>query len=408
MNAPPPRLIAIIAVGLALLTGAWVARSKLSAPRTTPGIMAGQGTLAPQEAQAIAGLEQTLAAQPGQLEARYQLADYYMRLQRPRDAEKVLQEGCRLAPGDAQAWLSLGDVELRQEQLDAAAAAYAKATDLAPNDAAPLCALAQLELRRGRLTRVRHLLQQAAHADPQSSRVHFIQAQLLMRTAPAELAIPELQQAIKLEPQYLPAWLMLASVTSDLNQTAAMRAACQGALKLDPGNPAALGILSHAKMQSGSAQDLQQAGQLAEQALRTNPQDGPSHMILGLLDLRANHNQEAIGHLEAALLANRSDTEARSNLAKAYQRVGRAADAALQLKVLQSELEVTDQMRHLTTQSKMRPRDPDLHYQLGNLYVSTGANDKAKSEYETALEMNPQHQAARRALQKLTAGHATP
>lgn len=401
MNDPPTRLITIIAVGLALLVGAWVTRSKIS---TTPaGLSMGQAALTQRDAQAIARLEQTLAAQPGQMEARYQLADYYMRLQRPRDAEKVLQEGCRLAPGDAQAWLSLGDIELRGDQPDAAATAYAKATALAPNSAAPLCALAQLELKRGRLTRVRQLLQQAAHADPLSGRVHFIQAQLLMRTAPSELAIPELRQAIKLEPQYLPAWLMLASVTAELNQTTAMQAACQGALKLDPGNPTALGILSRAKMQSGSAQDLQQARQLAEQALQTNPQDGPSHMILGLLDLRANHNQEAVGHLEAALLANRSDTEARANLAKAYQRVGRDADAALQLKALQSELEFTDQIRHLTTQSKMRPRDPELHYEMGNLYVSTGANDKAKSEYEAALELNPQHQAARRALQKLTA-----
>ena len=398
MNAKPNRLIPIMVVGLLALAGAGFMRLKFNTsppPGKAPGTQGSNPV--------VANLEQTLAAQPGQMQARYQLADAYMQMQRPQDAERVLQEGCRLAPQDAQAWLSLGDVELRQDHPEAAVQAYANAVPLMPGNAAPLCALAQAELRRGHLTRVRQLLRQAAHADPHAGRVHFIQAQLLLRTAPAAEAIPELQATLKQEPQNLPAWLLLASVTSDLNQTTAMEAACQGALNLDPHNPAALSLLSRAKMQSGSPQDLQRARQLAEQALQEHPQNGPNHAILGLLDLRTGHNATAVTHLEAALLADRADIEARTNLAKAYQRVGREADAALQLKVLQSEIEFTDQLRRLTDQSKLRPRDPDLHYQKGNLYLSAGVNGKARAEYEAALELNPQHQAARAALQKLSA-----
>ncbi len=392
----PKRLVKIVAIGLIALAMAWTLRAKLSVP--APVSEAAQRDL-----QAVATMEQSLAAAPHQAELRYQLGTYYLKLQRADDARRLMQDGCRLAPYDPQAWLSLGDLETLQGQTRAASAAYEKAVALAPDNAVTLCALAQLELKRGRLKRASQLLDRAAAADKSSGRVPFIRAQLLMRTAPAEVALPELRRAVKLEPQLLPAWLLLADISSDLNQTADMEAACRGALSIAPSNPDALTILSRAKMQSGVSDDLKQARDLAEQALAANPQHGAAHAILGILDLRAGRSEAAVEHLENALLSNRGDIEVRANLAKAYQRAGRAEEAKAQLQVLQSEIAFADRVRHLTTQSKMRPRDADLHRQLGDLYASAGNKEKAIAQYEATLELDPKHQAARSALAKLGA-----
>lgn len=396
MTFIPRRLIKIAALGLITLAAALALRSRLSVPVSDV-----QATTQ-RDLQIVSTLEQNLAAAPNQSELRYQLGHYYLKLQRGADAERLMQEGCRLTPDDPQAWLSLGDLESLQGHTRAASAAYEKAVALAPNNTVTLCALAELELKRGRLKRVRELLNRAA-ADKLSGRVHFIRAQLLLRTAPAEVAVPELRLAVKLEPKLLTAWLLLANVTSDLNQTADMEAACRGALSVAPSNPDALTILSRAKMQSSTPDDLKQARDLAEQAIASDSRHGPAHAILGILDLRAGRSTEAVEHLETALLANRGDIEVRANLVKAYQRAERAEEAKAQLQVLQSEIAFADRVRHLTTQSKMRPHDPGLHCQLGDLYRSAGNNDKAGAQYEAALELDPNYQAARLALAKLSA-----
>lgn len=386
-----PRIKIILASGLFILAAALLLRTRLGGPN---GIM----QQVPPE---ITALEQSLAAQPANSELRYRLSDYYVKIGRLPAAEQVVSDGCQMNPGDVHCWLTLGDLQQQQNHLRAAAKSYHQALALMPNHAVTLCALAQLEIKRGRERSARQLLSRAAKSGEKTALYHFVRAQLLMRTAPSEVAVVELKQSVKLEPKFLPSWLQLARLSAELNQTSDMEMACRGALAVSPDNPDALTILSRAKLQNGTVKALQEARTLAERALSVAPQHAQGHAILGLLALRANKSEEAMGHLESALLADGADIEVRANLAKAYQRAGQTDDAARQLQVLQSEIDFSERVRHLITRAKLRPDDASLRCQIGELYAAAGAREKAAAQFEAALEINPRHASAQQGLEKL-------
>jgi Tfp pilus assembly protein PilF len=47
------------------------------------------------------------------------------------------------------------------------------------------------------------------------------------------------------------------------------------------------------------------------------------------------------------------------------------------------------------------PEPAHAHYRLGTIYEKKGAKDLAREEYRTALQLNPRHQEARKALANL-------
>jgi tetratricopeptide (TPR) repeat protein len=47
------------------------------------------------------------------------------------------------------------------------------------------------------------------------------------------------------------------------------------------------------------------------------------------------------------------------------------------------------------------PEPAHVHYRLGTIYEKRGAKDLAREEYRTALQLNPKHQDAQKALASL-------
>lgn len=381
---------------MALLCIAWQVRVRLAQPGKNAVQQDAEKTGA-----AVAQLEKAAAAQPFNVPLQRQLAAAYVSLGRLDESERVMERLCRLTPEDSAAWLALGQLQSHQNHLSSAAHSLERAVSLTPHDIPTLCALAQVEIKRGKTRRAEVLINQAQRADPHAGFPYFIRGQLLRRTAMAEVAIPEFQRAVAAEPGNLSGWMALADAQFQIKRLKDAETSCKNALRVDPQNADALSLLAQVKMQRAASGDSEEAARLAEQAIAAHPQDANSHYVLGVLRLRAGNAAEAITHLEAALTFDSSRLDARINLAKAYQRAGRDADAERQLKLLEAGAEYDKKVNALVAQTQARPAEPALHFQLGDLYASVGGRDKAILEYQRTLELDPNYRTAREALQRL-------
>jgi Flp pilus assembly protein TadD len=205
---------------------------------------------------------------------------------------------------------------------------------------------------------------------------------------------------------------------------------------------------------------LQQA--LMEARLRKYPGDFTAHFNLGSVLLSRNKAAEAARHFRAALKTSAASPAARTALGAALQAMGRAAEAIAEyrraiaadagysdarynlanLLAEQDELagaaaeyrrlvaiRPSDQeaIRRLATvllaegdrfasasrwpdairlyreAIELRPDDPDAHNNLGGALAASGNTVEARKHFETALQLNPEHQMARRNLELLRA-----
>lgn len=120
-------------------------------------------------------------------------------------------------------------------------------------------------------------------------------------------------------------------------------------------------------------------------ATRMQPDFADAHNNLGAMLARAGQTKEAIAEYTSALRINPSFALAHQNLALALASAGRLDEA----------------LRECLVALKLDPWNADSHYQAGSLFYRLGNNRDARAHLEKALHLNPQHDAARRALDEL-------
>ncbi len=390
---------------IALLGLAWQARLHSLKPQNNASPVSQQ---VEQQRAAVAQIESAAAARPFDAALQRQLVAAYLNAGNLEKAQRVLEHIVSLAPNEAAGWLALGEVQARQNLLNVAAQSFGRAIFLEPKNIQFLCSLAQIEIKRGKTQRAETLIKKAQRLNPRAGFPHFIKGQLLRRTAMAEVAIPEFQRAVELESGNVSGWMALADAQFQVKRLNDAEKSCQKALQIDTNNADILSLLAQVKMQRAATDDFESAMHLAEQALGAQPQHSNSHYVLGVLRLRNGAVEDAITHLEAALAAEPSRLDARINLAKAYQRAGRNAEADQQLKLLETAAEYEKKVGVLVAQTQARPHEASLHFQLGELYASVGGRDKAMLEYQRALDLKPGYSAAIASLKKLEGKTATP
>jgi tetratricopeptide (TPR) repeat protein len=222
-------------------------------------------------AQAIAGLEQTAAAQPTDETAQYKLAAAYYQARRFDEA-----------------WAQFRKV-----------ASYRQAVQSRP------------EIPN---------LERAVQAAPESKEAHFklgtawAQAQLL---APAEVAF---QQAIALDGRYVDALTNLGAVYYQMNRLDDALHEYDAALAVSPNDAAAhydKGVVYVQKALQSSPPDealLNQGTDELSRALEINPNLPQAHFSLGVVNMMRGKSQEAIAEFQRFLaLDDGSDPEATTN-----------------------------------------------------------------------------------------------
>ena len=225
-----------------------------------------------------------------------------------------------------------------------------------------------------------------------------------------DAGIPRLRQSIeRRQPAQPEFYLELAKAYSKSGNFTEAARWCDEALRVRPGFAPAVRELGAALIQAGdfarAAEALRQASgaaartnlgnaylrlgkiDLAEQALRANPEDPDAANLLGLVAIVRRDYSAAEQCFRKALELQTDHAEAHHNLAN----------------LLTARRDYPQAAYHFQQALAADPAYAEAHYRYGLLLLATGAIDRAQREIETAVRLKPGFAEARRDLAEILA-----
>jgi len=222
--------------------------------------------------------------------------------------------------------------------------------------------------------------------------------------------IPQFRQAIeRRKPGQPEFYLELAKAYSKTGNFGEAVRWCVEALRVRPGFGPAIRELGAELIQAGdftrAVETLRQAGgpaaqtnlgnaylclgkiDLAEQALRANPEDPDANNLLGMIESARNNYGAAEQFFRTALALQTDHAQAHHNLAN----------------LLAARRDYPQAAYHFQQAIAADPAYAEAHYRFGLLLLVTGAIDRAQHEIEAALRLKPGMTEARRDLADILA-----
>lgn len=177
--------------------------------------------------------------------------------------------------------------------------------------------------------------------------------------------------------RYEDVWELLKDAP-DTADTLALRAKCDHALgRVEPA-------------QKGTAR-----------ALALDPHHFDALMLSGQLALEAGNAASGAARFQEAIRLHPGEFEARYQLAGAYRRLGRDADAELQIAEMNRLQALRKEFTNLHYQAFRETQDADLRYRLGVMARELHKPQLAAAWFGAALALNPNHREAGVALSEL-------
>jgi tetratricopeptide (TPR) repeat protein len=305
-----------------------------------------------QYAEAEVALRRAAALEPFLVPPRMDLADLYATaLQRPRDAVTLYREVLSFAPKHAGARYALGVVLGRLGEADAARAELQAAAELEPANPLPPLALATLLARGGDRAGALSAADRALKLQPNLVAARELRGDLLLAGGDDAGALAEYEAAAATKQPSASALFKAGMLQQKAKRLDAAERYYRRAIEADANSPASYNNLAWLAVERG--RDLPQAENWAKRAVELAP-SVPAYL----------------------------DT-----LAWVYRAQGRLPDA-----------EVT-----LTKAIAMDGATADLHYRLGIVLQEQNKRQAATDAYRQALTKQPDHRAAKHALEKLGA-----
>jgi tetratricopeptide (TPR) repeat protein len=236
---------------------------------------------------------------------------------------------------------------------------------------------------------------------PSEAKIHYEKAQKLLREGNLDGALAEVQAGLKAAPRSVQGLVLLGSIYTRKGDLAQAVAAYEQALRLDPRSTPAHNNL-------GSIYFTEKKSDLAEkefrETLRYDPSDSDANYNLGSLLLARNDARQAIVYLRRV---QPPTPEALFHVAQAYFATGEKAKALELVKSL-SEKAGNDVPTHFTlgvllagqkqyaeaihefeAANALKPDTPEILHDLGQAYLKSGDNEKAKRVLDRALKVSP-------------------
>jgi tetratricopeptide (TPR) repeat protein len=330
----------------------------------------------------IAEYKNAMAADPGSLFLRVELAELYWRVGRiadaVRDAEAVLainpdQEGAHRLLANLY-WRNLGEAQqdrVARESLGKAIFHFEALARLNPQDADTHVALARLYSLNNQPEKAEEALKGALENNPDSRNAARHLAQLYFDQGEYGLAI-DLLKRLPEEEMDAPMLAMLGYAYAQAHEYDEAVASYEKALALDPENQDFRRALAEALM---SDNRIPEARAELERLLKADPHDGPSHLRLAQID-----RQE--GKFDAA----------RKGLERAAALMPDSVEVAYQQVVLEDTLGNFDAAIEILQQLLKKSERPEGRYTVGEasnravFLERLGFIYRAKQDFEKAIE----------------------
>lgn len=231
---------------------------------------------------------------------------------------------------------------------------------------------------------------------PDQAQAVFLKGRLQLQASNSQEALGLLRRAVELDPERDDARLLLAGLYLDLGQAREALPHLEEARRRLPHNLFAQTRMAQCLVLLGRPEE---AISLLDGVLRQNP-DVPSALLeRGKLAFRDGELEKAEAWLRKACKRDPGNRAAHYQLLQCLKQEGKVAE----FRAVQQRLDQIDQdstrMREIVTELLPKRRnDPDLHAELGELFLSVGAVPEGVSWLDRALQLEPRNPRAHRAL----------
>jgi tetratricopeptide (TPR) repeat protein len=324
---------------------------------------------------------------------------------------------------------------LDRGQPDLAFQAVAGIRDAGPGAPEGLTLAAKALLLRGNIAPARRVLERSLQMKLDQPEAAKMLAAIYLAAGDGQRAVHLLQEAARLEPADFRPWYALGKVYHDLGKLDESVAAYAEALRRKP--PAAEARESHigrirallddnqaeeaavdlAVVRNQTPDDPQvlalaarqardrglpdEASNLARRALTIESTNFDALLVRARVRALSHQSELAIGDLEKAILVKPGDRAALQLLAQVQMSTGRTEEArATQVRAnrARDRIELMDRLTRLIDQ---RPEDPEPRFRMGQAALEGEMYVLAYQCFQAALDLDPNYQPARDALQTL-------
>jgi len=309
------------------------------------------------------------------------------------------------SPNKPRPYSNLGQVLARQERYDEALPNYLKAIQINPNFVEAQYNLGILYEKQGETIKAIEQYRKAVQVNPEFVNAYNNLGVVLLKQDKTDEAIKYLQQALQKNPNMASAHINLGLALFKQDKLNAAVVHYNKALQISSNLSKAQFGLGEALVKQGRTE---QGVHHLKRALEINPEYAEAHNDLGGLLLQEGKVDEALEHFNAALKTNPDISEAHNNLGIILIHKGQITDAVFHFQealLINPEFELaqdnlrralTIQQQQMDTEAariqtalKSNPDDPQLNYELGNLYLGQGELIKAIGQFQKALSVQP-------------------
>lgn len=266
-------------------------------------------------------------------------------------------------PPEAEWYIQLGNAWLSSGEPRKAATAYERAVRLKPKSVRASQALAQALRASGDMTRAGEVLRGATQLAPSEAPSWYQLATLAFGSGRLTEALEQMEKAIKLDSDLPGAYTTMAAIQAAAGQSDAAQAALREALRIDPYDAAAWDLAGRALAEKGqfpeslynfekanfyrpnfapylyeygvalsSAGDLERSQEMADAALKADPNLAEAHVLRGRLLVQKKQLQEAATEYRQAIGLRPDFVRVRLDLASVLAAQGNMEQAVEQLR----------------------------------------------------------------------------
>ncbi|MBK9130300.1 MAG: tetratricopeptide repeat protein [Gammaproteobacteria bacterium] len=320
--------------------------------------------------EAAGHFEAVLAAQPGHVEAWFNLGNVQLTRGRLEDAVGCFRQALALRPELAAAYQNLGLALFRLGRLHEAADCYHRLLAVAPGSADAHLGLGLVRGAEGNFAQAAADFERARALNPGNPLAHYHLGLTYFNLGRMEEALAAFEQAIALRPDYLEAHINRANVLIRIGRLDEAATACTQALGRRPDAAEAHLTLALARLGQGQ---LEAAAAACRQAIALRPEYAEAHSNLGHVCIELRRLDEAVASCARAVALRPDMAGAHYNLGLAYFGLGRLDEA------------VTSYQRALSC----RPEYPEALVNLGLAWVQLGRGSEALASLARALALDP-------------------
>lgn len=365
--------------------------------------------------------QQVIRQDSRHVEAHVNLGVAYERLGLGDLAEAMFRKTLELQADHAEARLNLGLKQAEAGRFPDALSSLRKAVQLAPQSLTARKALAMVLTRLKRPQEAIPQFERIVQEDPSSAEAHLDLGIALAESGNQEKALAAFDKAARLAPDSFRPHYNRGRALNDLGHTVQARQALEAAIALSSRYAPALHLLGTIERAAG---DAPRAVELLRAAAELDPGNPLVHYDLGLAASEAGQPEKAIHHWEAALSLDPHHKESLYNLAQALHAIDprKAREYREHYAALKAEEQDTDRAGTLWNFALAEaekeqwakafelfrqaldacggcPARGQIHKNFGLVYGHSGDYERAAAELIKALDLLPEDEEIKQALE---------